>query len=80
MGYKMNGHALPGIKQKPVTKKPKTEGKEINIKTNSSKLYGLDWKGFEPSVEPSFAATSEGSKKRAESEKAHEAREDAQGK
>ena len=51
MGYKMKGHALPGIKQrKPVTKKPKTEGKEIKIKTNSSKLYGLDWKGFEPSV------------------------------
>ena len=50
MGYKMNGHTLPGIKQKPVTKKPKTEGKEIKIKTDSSKLYGLDWKGFEPSV------------------------------
>ena len=51
MGYKMKGHALPGVKQrKPVTKKPKTEGKEIKIKTNSSKLYGLDWKGFEPSV------------------------------
>ena len=50
MAYKMNGHALPGIKQKPVTKKPTTKGKEIKIKTNSSKLYGLDLKGFEPSV------------------------------
>ncbi len=47
----MKGHSLPGIKQrKPVTKKPKTEGKEIKVKTNSSKLYGLDLKGYEPSV------------------------------
>ena len=50
MGYKMNGHTLPGIKQKPVTEKPKTDGKEINIKTNNSKLYGVDWKGYDPPV------------------------------
>jgi hypothetical protein len=50
MAYKMGGHSLPGIKQKPVTKKPKTEGKEIKIKTNSSKLYGVDWEGYEPPV------------------------------
>ena len=50
MAYKMGGHSLPGIKQKPVTKKPKTEGKEIKIKTNSSKLYGVDWERYEPPV------------------------------
>ena len=51
MTYKMKGHTLPGIKQRePVTRKPKTEGKEIKVKTDSSKLYGLDRKGFEPSV------------------------------
>ena len=38
------------IEEKPVIKKP-TEGmKEVNIKTDSSKLYGLDGQGFEPSV------------------------------
>ena len=51
MAYKMEGHSLPGIKQRPpVTKKPKTEGKEIKIKTNSSRLYGVDWEGYEPPV------------------------------
>ena len=48
--FKLKGHTLPGIKQKPVTEKPKTDGKEINIKTNNSKLYGVDWKGYEPPV------------------------------
>ena len=38
------------IKEKPVTKKPTYGKKEVNIKTDSSKLYGLDWQGFEPSV------------------------------
>ena len=41
---------VKGSQRKAVTEKPKTEGKEIKIKTDSSKLYGLDWKGFEPSV------------------------------
>ena len=46
--FKMMGSSP--AKRKPVTKEPKTEGKEIKIKTNSSKLYGVDWEGHEPPV------------------------------
>ena len=46
--FKMMGSSP--AKNKPVTKEPKTEGKEIKIKTNSSKLYGVDWEGYEPPV------------------------------
>ena len=44
MGYKMKGFS--GF----VTKKPGDKKKEIKVKTDSSKLYGVDWKGYEPPV------------------------------
>jgi len=50
MAYKMEGHSLKGIKQKPVTKEPGDSKNEIKIKTNNSKLYGVDWEGYEPPV------------------------------
>ena len=37
-------------KRKPVTKTPTEGKKEVKIKTNSSKLYGVDNLGYEPPV------------------------------
>ena len=42
-------------KREPVLKKEKSPAKqngdkEIKVKTDSSKLYGVDWKGYEPPV------------------------------
>jgi len=46
----MKKETLPGIKREPVVKKPGDPKSEIEVKTDSSKLYGVDWKGYEPPV------------------------------